>query len=70
MVNCEGYGRELSWPNLRCYAGICLEKLRKTTINVSQHSRSLGKDFNPGLPAYDTWVLTTLRQRTVLSFVV
>jgi hypothetical protein len=25
MINGEGFGRKRSWPNLRCYADICLE---------------------------------------------
>jgi hypothetical protein len=36
----EGRG---SWPNLRSYIGICLEGLRKTTINFSQYSPSPGR---------------------------
>jgi hypothetical protein len=32
------------------YPGICLEGLRKTAENLSQNSRSPGRDLNPGPP--------------------
>jgi hypothetical protein len=43
---------------LRYHPVIPLERLRKTTENLSQESRSPGRDFNPGLPEYQTGVLT------------
>jgi hypothetical protein len=30
-MNCKGYGRKRSWPNLRYYLVIFLERLSKTT---------------------------------------
>jgi hypothetical protein len=43
-------------PNLNCYLGICLERLRKITKNVSQDSRSPGLGSNPGPPEYEAGV--------------
>jgi hypothetical protein len=48
----ESIGRKQSWPNLRYYPGICVEKLRKTIKNLSQDSWSLSRDLNSGLPEY------------------
>jgi hypothetical protein len=31
IMNCKGCGRKWSWLNFRCYPGICLKVLRKTT---------------------------------------
>jgi hypothetical protein len=50
----KGYGRKLSWPNLRYYPGICLEGLRKTKKNLSQDSRSPGRD-EPASATTWTW---------------
>jgi hypothetical protein len=46
--------------------GICLEGLRKTTKNLSQDSRSPGRDLNPGPPEYEAGVLTTRPRRLVV----
>jgi hypothetical protein len=54
-----------SWPNLRYYPGIRLGGLRKTTKNLSQGSRSPGRDLNPGPPEYEAGVLTTRPRRSV-----
>jgi hypothetical protein len=35
------------------YVGIILEQLRKTTKNISQDSRSLGRDLNPETSEYE-----------------
>jgi hypothetical protein len=43
MINWKRFGRKRSWPNLRHYPGTCPEGLRKTTRNLSQDSRSLGR---------------------------
>jgi hypothetical protein len=42
--------------NLRHYSGIFLKELRKTTKNLSQDSRSSGRDLNPGPPKYEAGV--------------
>jgi hypothetical protein len=56
-MNWKGCGRKRSWPNLRYYPGICLG-LRKTTKNLSQDSRTPGRDLNPGPPKYEARVQT------------
>jgi hypothetical protein len=43
MTNWKGYGRKKSWPNLRYYPGIFLDRLRKTT-KTHQDTRSPGLD--------------------------
>jgi hypothetical protein len=57
-MNWKGCGRKRSWLNLRYYPGICVEGLRKTMKNLSQDSRSPGRDLNPGHPEYEAGVLT------------
>jgi hypothetical protein len=47
-LNWKGYGRKRSWPNLRCYPGICLERLRKTTKNLQSGQPIFGPWFEPG----------------------
>jgi hypothetical protein len=37
-----------TFTNLRWYPGICLQRLRKSTKNLSQNSLSPGWDLNPG----------------------
>jgi hypothetical protein len=37
---------------LKYYPSICLEGLRKITINLSQDIRSVGRDLIPGPPEY------------------
>jgi hypothetical protein len=64
-MNCEGCGRKRPRTDLRYYRGICLEELRKTTRNLSQDGRCLGRGFNPGPPEYETGVLTTRQRRLV-----
>jgi hypothetical protein len=44
---------------LRYYPDIFLDRLRKTTANISQDSRSLNRDLKPGPPEYEEGVLTT-----------
>jgi hypothetical protein len=43
----------------RYYPGICLERPRGGTKDISQYSRPPGRDFNPGPPEFKTRVLTT-----------
>jgi hypothetical protein len=52
----EGSGRVLF---LRYYPDICIEGLRKPTKNISQDSRSSGRDLKPGPPENKAGVLTT-----------
>jgi hypothetical protein len=58
-MNWKGCGRKRSWPYSRCYPGIYLEGLLKTTKNHGQDSRSPGRDLNPGPLEYEAGVLTT-----------
>jgi hypothetical protein len=53
-----------SWPNLKYYTGTCVEGLRKITKNLSQDSRSPGRDLNLGSPEYEEGVLTTQPRRS------
>jgi hypothetical protein len=46
IVLWKGCGKKLSWPNLRHYLGISLEKLRKTTKKHSQCGQYPGQDLN------------------------
>jgi hypothetical protein len=52
----EGSGRDLL---LRYCPSIFLEELRKATKNLSQDSRSAGRDLNPGPPEYEARLSTT-----------
>jgi hypothetical protein len=47
MMNCKGFGRKRSWPNLIYYTGIRLEGVRKTTKKLKQDSWSPGPKFEP-----------------------
>jgi hypothetical protein len=57
-----------SWPNLRYYVGIRLDRVSETTKTLNQHSLSLGRVLNPEPPEYEAEVLnhstTTLGQTT------
>jgi hypothetical protein len=68
-MNWEGCGRKRSWTNSRYYPGICLEGLRKTMKNLSQDSRSPGRDLNPGPLEYEAGVVTTRPRRSVYTAV-
>jgi hypothetical protein len=46
MMKWKGCVRQVSWPYLRYYPGICMEGFKKTMKTLSQHSRSLGQDLN------------------------
>jgi hypothetical protein len=66
FVNNEGCGRKWSWSNLRYCSGICLERLRKTTKDLSHDSRSPGRDLKPGSPEYDGGLLNTWPRPSVV----
>jgi hypothetical protein len=44
-----------------------MDRLRKTTKNLSQDSRSLSQGLNPGPPKYKEGALTTRPQHLVSS---
>jgi len=46
-INLEGFGTKRSWPTWRYYPIICLEEMRKTTINVSKNSETTSRE--PGI---------------------
>jgi hypothetical protein len=46
--------------------GICSERLRKTTINLNQDTRSPGSDLNLGRPEYKAGVITTRPRHSVM----
>jgi hypothetical protein len=58
----EGNGRGLI---VRYYPIICLEELRKAMKNLSQDSRSPGRDLNLGPPECEAGLLTTQSLRLV-----
>jgi hypothetical protein len=58
-MNWKGCEWEQLWLNLRCYLGICMEGLRKTTKNLRQDRRSPSQDLKLGTPNYEAGVLTT-----------
>jgi hypothetical protein len=49
--------KNVTWPNLRYYPGICLEGLRKTT-QTPIRAASLQSRFEPGPREYEAGVLT------------
>jgi hypothetical protein len=58
-MNWKRCERKQSWLVVIYYFGICLERQRKTTKNLSQDIWSQGIDLNVGLPQYEAGVLTT-----------
>jgi hypothetical protein len=50
MMNWKGCGRKRSWPNCKV---LSRHSPGETAENLSQNSRSPGRDFNPGRPEYD-----------------
>jgi hypothetical protein len=66
MINWKGCDRKLLWPNLRFYAGIILEGLRKTT-KASIRIAGLRADFEPGTPECEAGMLSTRRRHSALS---
>jgi hypothetical protein len=56
-------GRKRPWQILWFFSSNCLGRLRKTTKNLSQNSRSPVQDLNPRPPEYEAGVLTARLQR-------
>jgi hypothetical protein len=68
MINWNGCGSGRGLI-LRYYPGIVVESLRKITKNLSQDSRSPGRDLNPGPPEYESEVLAfVLMTRIFFAF--
>jgi hypothetical protein len=55
IMNGKGFGRKQSWPNLRYYASICLEGVRKTTKKPKSAKPVAGAEIS-------TWDLPNLNQ--------
>jgi hypothetical protein len=62
----KGYGRKWSWPNLRYYPCICLEKLRKIT-KTSVRTSGLRAKIWTGDLKYEAGVLTARPKCSVLA---
>jgi hypothetical protein len=69
MMIWKGCGRKWLWPNLRCYPGIGVKRLKKTKKNLVQNSRSRGGDLNPGPLEYESGVLTTQPRLLMRSYI-
>lgn len=54
VVNCKGCGRKGSWPVSDCVPAYPLQRLRKASNDLSQDSRSFGRDLSLGSPSYET----------------
>jgi hypothetical protein len=48
-----------SWPNFKVLSRYLPGGLRKTTKNLTQDSRSPGRDLNPRPPEFEARLLTT-----------
>jgi hypothetical protein len=68
-MNWNGYGWK--WPqlNLRNYPTICLERSKKTTKELGQHSRSPGRYLKSGPPDHEARELTTRPWHSVRNLV-
>jgi hypothetical protein len=55
-MNGKGFGRKLSRPNARYYAGIGLEELRKITKTSVSIAGRRTRDLSPGPPEYEASV--------------
>jgi hypothetical protein len=65
VMDWKGCGKKRSWSDFRYYPGIYLDGLRKTTKDLSQDSRSPGRDFKPGPAEYEVGVLIIRLHRSV-----
>jgi hypothetical protein len=59
------FGRKRSCSYFNVLSGIRLEGRTKIMKNLSQDSRSPGRDLKPGSPEYEAGVLTTRLRRSV-----
>jgi hypothetical protein len=59
MISCKQFRRKLHSLTLRYYLSIRREGLRKNTKNLTEDSRSPGRDLNPGPSKNEAGVLTT-----------
>jgi hypothetical protein len=66
-MNGKGFGRNPSWHNLRYYAGIRLERLRKTKKHLSIAGRR-GRDLNPLPPECEAGILNSRPRLSIFPF--
>jgi hypothetical protein len=57
MMIWKGFGRKLSWPNFKPLSQHSSGGTQEDYLNLSQESRSLGLDLNPGPPEYEAVML-------------
>jgi hypothetical protein len=63
-MNAKGFGRKWSWPNIRYYASIRLERLRKTTKKINQHSQLPEPGYDPG----SSWIWSRSVNHSNMTF--
>jgi hypothetical protein len=68
-MNCKGFGRKRSWPNLRFYPDVFLDGLRKATNSLHPGCPSPGRHLNPGPFENEAGVLTTRSRLSVVMSV-
>jgi hypothetical protein len=64
-MNWKEFERKRPQPNFKALSRHLHGGLRKNTKNLSQDSRSPGRDLNPGFPEYEAGVLATRLRRSV-----
>jgi hypothetical protein len=65
MMNWKGSGRKWSWQNCTAMSRNLPGRTEKKHEQLSENSRSTGRDLNPGLPEYEAEVLATQPQSSV-----
>jgi hypothetical protein len=66
--NLESMWKEAVVASLKVYPGKCLERLMKTTKNLSQNNRSPDRDLSPVSLDYEAGILATQPRCLVDSF--
>lgn len=66
-MNWKGYERKWTAPNMRYYPEISPEMLRKTSKNLSQESRSPGRDLNQESPECEAGILPAWLRHLVIN---
>jgi hypothetical protein len=59
VMNWKGFGKNRSWPNFKVLSRHSPGETEENTKTLSQDSRSPSLGLNPGLPVYETGMLTT-----------
>jgi hypothetical protein len=66
-MNNKTHERKRTWPNLKYYSSIFLERLVADTENLSQNSWIPGGKFNAGFPKHEAGEVLLARLWRVLS---